>query len=656
MTFRIGLGEDKQHVKQRIEGLFLEVKVRYDEVFEENDTIQLDDDSLAYFVGEIQHYCLIESPRDAVADAFEAFISSALKGPQGQFFTPRNVVNLAITLTDPKPSERILDPACGTGGFLIEVLRHLWNKIDQQGQELRWPEAEISREKDQAAMQNIKGIDKDQFLSKVAKAYMAITGDGRGGIFCENSLEDTPQWGMNTRNSIQKGTFDLIVTNPPFGKKLTIDEDQILRQYQLGYQWKLQKQDSTQHLDESNEQGEIGNEEVALEQDSIYVKQESLRDSQAPQILFVERCIELLKPGGRMGIILPESMFSNPSHRYIVQYLESMAKIKAIVSMPEELFQPYTHAKTLVAIIEKNNTQEATSQQDQDDHEIFMARALWCGHDSRGLEIAKDDIPKIIERFLQYSREEELEYDHLGFVIKSSEIIDHIYLPKYYNPEIQEKLNSLKRTHHLVRLGNLIKEKALQVQTGDEVGKLSYRTGNIPFIRTSDIANWEIKADPKHGLSLEIYERYKDKQDIRANDILMVRDGTYLVGTCAMITSLDTKVVYQSHIYKIRSMDHERINPYMLIAILSSPIVQNQIYAKRFTQDIIDTLGARLRELILPIPKDEAVRSRTVKEVRQIMNAKVTTRRRMWKTITGVAPNEEVDPDSEYNFLLRNIT
>ena len=574
VTFRIGYGEDKRKVKERVKRIFEEVKKKYWDVFDANDTIQLDEDSLAYLVGELQHYCLTESPRDAVADAFEAFISPALKGPQGQFFTPRNVVNLAITLTDPKPHERTMDPACGTGGFLIEVLRHLWAKIDQQGKELKWPQEEITREKDQAAMQYIKGIDKDQFLSKVAKAYMAITGDGRGGIFCENSLEDPEQWGLNTKNSIQKESFSVIVTNPPFGKKLTIDENQILRQYQLGHQWTRPKAKETTTEEQSEETKVTDDHNSEINEDQFYIRLESLRDSQAPQILFVERCIELLRPGGRMGIVLPESMFSNPSHRYIVQYLESVARIKAVISMPEELFQPYTHAKTIVALIEKKENPRSASQEEEDDYEIFMARALWCGHDSRGLDIGRDDTPNIIARFLQYLRDETLEYDHLGFVIKRSQIIDHIYLPKYYNPEIQQQLENLRDTHHLVRLGDLVRQKVLQVQTGDEVGKLSYRTGNIPFIRTSDLANWEIKADPKHGLSEEIYESYRERQDVRENDILMVRDGTYLVGTCAMITSLDIRMVYQSHIYKIRSVDHDKINPYLLLNILSSPIVQ----------------------------------------------------------------------------------
>ena len=271
----------------------------------------------------------------------------------------------------------------------------------------------------------------------------------------------------------------------------------------------------------------------------------------------------------------------------LVQYLESVARIRAVISMPEELFQPYTHAKTLVALIEKKENPRTTSQGEEEDHEIFMARALWCGHDSRGLDIGLDDTPHIIGRFLQYLNGETLEYDHLGFVIKRSEIVDHIYLPKYYNPEIQQQLDNLRETHDLVRLVDLVGQEILQIQTGDEVGKLSYRTGNIPFIRTSDIANWEIKADPKHGLSEEIYDSYRERQDVRENDILIVRDGTYLVGTCAMITSLDIKMVYQSHIYKIRSVDYDKINPFLapqhpVIAHSPEPDIRKAVHPRHY--------------------------------------------------------------------------
>ena len=261
-----------------------------------------------------------------------------------------------------------------------------------------------------------------------------------------------------------------------------------------------------------------------------------------------------------------------------------------------------------------------------------------------------------MERFQQYHQGHQLEYDHLGFVTDSTEIIDHIYLPKYYNPELQTRLLSLQPTHDLFKLGDWVDQGVLEINTGDEVGKLSYGTGNFPFIRTSDLANWEIKADPKHGLNQDIFERYREKQDVKEGDILMVRDGTYLVGTCAMVTKLDTKIVYQSHIYKIRSTDHDSVDPYLLLAVLTSPIVQDQIYSKRFTQDIIDTLGARIRELVIPFPKDESTRAQLIGDVKRIMEAKVWARQQMSSIIFSVAPCDGNDPESEYSFFLRNIT
>lgn len=307
-------------------------------------------------------------------------------------------------------------------------------------------------------------------------------------------------------------------------------------------------------------------------------------DSQTPQVLFIEKCLNLLKEDGKLGIVAPESMFCNPSHRYIMKYVEKHARIDAVVSMPEELFQPNTHAKTCIVVLTKYGKKTKP-----ENHPIFMGVAKWCGHDSRGIEIPYDDIPLIIERYKKFKSGEDLKYDHLGFIIDSVDIKNSIYLPIYYNPEIQEKLSELKNTHDLVSIGELLEQNLISISTGDEVGKLAYGTGQIPFIRTSDIANWEIKIDPKQGLSEEIYESVKDKQDVKPYDILMVKDGTYLVGTCAMISENETKIVYQSHLYKIRCNDFDKLDPWLLLALLSSPIVKVQIRSKQFTQDIIDT-------------------------------------------------------------------
>jgi type I restriction enzyme M protein len=375
MTFRAGHEEAVDDVHSRVTELFEKVKSQYDDVIEVGDTITLDPKSLSYVVGELQLYSIQDSARDAVGDAFEVFIGPSLKGGQGQFFTPRNVVKMVVDMIDPSASQKIIDPACGSGGFLVEGLRHVWKKVQEKGESFDWPMHEIEAEKQKVAIKNFKGIDKDYFLSKVAKAYMAILGDGRGGVHCENSLESPSKWASKTRESVQLGTFDIVITNPPFGKKLAIESVDILKNYELGHKWKHN-----------------------LESD-IFEKQ-GLQDKQPPQILFIERCLDLLKDGGTLGIVLLESIFGMPKYRYVVDYLERNTNIKSIVTMPEDLFQPHTHAKCCVVICEKISASSI-------DYPIFMADIKWCGHDSRGNPTIRknakgedellDDIPKVAE-------------------------------------------------------------------------------------------------------------------------------------------------------------------------------------------------------------------------------------------------------------------
>ena len=210
----------------------------------------------------------------------------------------------------------------------------------------------------------------------------------------------------------------------------------------------------------------------------------------------------------------------------------------------------------------------------------------------------------------------------ISYVLKNSEVKDNILIPKYYDPELYAEIIGLANTHNLFLLGDLLDEGSVLVQSGHEIGKMAYGTGNIPFVRTSDISNWEIKTIPKQGISQEIYELYATKEDVKPGDILLVRDGTYLIGTNCMITGMDIPMVFQSHILKFRVINSEVIDPYLLFLCLNTSLVQRQIKNMQFTADIIDTLGCRYRELILPIPKSEKKR----KEMIVAMSTAVETR------------------------------
>lgn len=387
VRFRAGVGEAPEEVAKRIRNLFDAVHRQYGDVITKGDSIDIDDKSLLYVVGELQPYSLMESTRDAVGAAFEVFIGPSLKGGQGQFFTPRNVVQMVIDMVSPGQYDKILDPACGSGGFLVEGLRYVWKLIDESGKKYNWPRSEIDSEKQKVAIKNFFGIDKDSFLSKVAKAYLAILGDGRGGIHCENSLEHSSEWDGKTRNDITEEAFDIILTNPPFGKKLAIDSKSLLSRYELGHRWKQNK-------------------------NGIFEKGAVL-DKQPPQILFIERCITLLKPGGRMGIVLPETIFGMPKYRYVVDYMRRQGRINAVVTLPEDTFQPETHAKCCVVIFTKFEDNEAFDNIEP--YSIFMCETKWCGHDSRGNPtiaiddngepILMDDIPKVAAEYKRLAGE-----------------------------------------------------------------------------------------------------------------------------------------------------------------------------------------------------------------------------------------------------------
>ncbi len=175
VTFRAGVSEEPSQIKTRILDLFEKVKRKYKEVLDVSDTITLDANSVAYVVGELQNYCLIEAERDIIADAFETFIGHALKGGQGQFFTPRNVVKMMVDILDPDDEDLIIDPACGSGGFLIEALRHVWRKLDADGEKYHWNKINLQEEKMEVALNKIRGIDKDYFLSRVDIMVKTIT-------------------------------------------------------------------------------------------------------------------------------------------------------------------------------------------------------------------------------------------------------------------------------------------------------------------------------------------------------------------------------------------------------------------------------------------------------------------------------------------------
>lgn len=581
---RIDCAANNFSLAKQLRAIFNTVRTDFPDIYTKDTEILLDPPTLHYVMGELD-FSIMDAESDPIGEAFEVFVGSESKGNAGQFFTPRSVTSLLVQALDPKPKESILDPACGAGGFLSSVCAHL----EKQGVDSH------------QTSKYLYGIDKDTYLAQLAKVHITLLTGSHPTIINGDSIS-LQNGQKNIREYLPKDGVDVILTNPPFGAHIVAASPEMLQTFDLARKWA--KDSRTGLFQPSNK----------------------VQANVPPQVLFVERCISLLKPGGRLGMVLPESILSNKSYRNVVEFLLKNTDIHAIIGMPEALFKTSgkggTHTKTCLLVATKNGEKGAGKSKT-----VFMAEAKWCGQDSRARIIPHNDLPQIANNFGAYRNNKSSKSSSLGFLVDKERILGGVLCPRYYDPQAKEELRGLEKDYTLLPVSKLIAEEAISITTGDEIGKLAYGTGAIPFIRTSDISNWEVKADPKHGVSRDIYEGLKNKQDVQPGDILMVKDGTYLIGTCAIISSADKEIIFQSHLYKIRVHSNKYdISPCLLLALLSSTVVQKQIRSKQFTQDIIDSLGERINELILPVPKSQKTRNRISSLVQLAVDKRIEAR------------------------------
>lgn len=603
VSFRVGIDEDLKEVKNRIFDLFEKVKSKYSAILDVSDKINLDEHAIAYVVGELQNYCLVESERDVIADAFETFIGYSLKGEQGQFFTPRNVIKVMVEIVNPQPGELVIDPACGSGGFLVESLKHMWRVLENQAKELNWTELALNEEKLATAIHNIRGIEKDNFLSKVAKAYMAIIGDGKGGIFCEDSLEEPSEWKDKTKQSISLKKFDVLLTNPPFGKDIKVVGEDKLKQYDLAYNWK--------------KEGEK------------FEKTNKLKKEEAPQIIFIERSLQFLRDGGRMGIVLPETFLHAPNSKYVLNYILKNNNITWVIDLPHNTFRPHNNAKCVVLILEKNVKQQP---------EINMAVAEEMGHNHQGKEIYRwdyknkkinkkelwDDIALILKEFRVKK------FEKYCFKVKAKTCIEKgIFVPRYYWENKIEEIERLAKEDNseLVPIKDLIDKKIITFFDGHGSPPAEYKgMGEFPYIRVKDIVNWEVYKDPTAKIPEDIYlQKRGNKKFLQKYDVLYVRRGSYRIGSVAMVSPFDTEVLLTREILVLRIAKKENeynLTPFYLLYLLSHSLISMQAFNKVLIETTLPNIADRWKELRLPISRDKNERKRISEKIESVIESK----------------------------------
>jgi type I restriction enzyme M protein len=349
----------------RINKLFERVKREYKDVFSAGDELDLREDCLAYAVSNLQKYSLSRTEADVKGTAFQTFVGAYQRGDRGEFFTPAPVLKLAVAFLNPGDDEFLIDPACGSGGFLVEGLRSVTSALESAR-----PDMSEGARKDAVlryARTYIRGIDFNPDLAKVAKMYMVLYDDGHTGIFNADSLASFDDLDRASRNAgageLHEEMFDVLITNPPFGTKGKVTNKAQLQQFLLGREWKKE-----------NGRTVVGN---------------KLRASgQTPEILFIERCVQLLKPGGRLAIVLPDGILTNPSLRYVRDHLLDLTDLLACVSLPDGTFrQAGVNPKTsIIFALKKGGPQQPPP-------EVFM-----CELDALGFDLVKKTAPLIFKR------------------------------------------------------------------------------------------------------------------------------------------------------------------------------------------------------------------------------------------------------------------
>ena len=369
-------GETDHELKEKIQALFDKAKNKWEGIFLPETKLLLSPSHLSVCISTLQDIKLFNNNLDVVDDAFEYLMSKAQKGEKGQYFTPRYVIDMCVKMMNPSENDKIIDTACGSSGFTVHSIFHVWKKIRQEkGLPISegFTTEERTYEEKEFVRNNVFAIDFDEKTVRVARTLNLIAGDGQTNVLHLNTLDytrwneiikqevwnDTYNEGFKKLKKLQtKGfsnyshfDFDLVMANPPFAGD--IKENTIISKYELG------KKDNKKFVNRIS------------------------RD-----ILFIERNLNFLKPGGRMAIVLPQGRFNNVTDKRIREYIVENCRILAVVGLHGNVFKPHTGTKTSVLFVQKWDEELCPKVED---YPIFFATMKKPSKDNSGDKIYLKD-------------------------------------------------------------------------------------------------------------------------------------------------------------------------------------------------------------------------------------------------------------------------
>ena len=587
-------------VEDRIQSLFGEVKSLNSEVFEQHERIQVGARAICDVVSILQDYQLLSDLSDSVewdlmGYAYEEYTATYLKRRSGQFFTNRLVVDFLVKAIDPSYSDRILDPAGGSGGFLTGALRHIRNKI------VNGDGTKISKQRQLDTVRNrLFMVESSKRLVKVAKTAMILNGDGHTGMTQGDSLGEFANFNETILAQCNKGRANVVFTNPPFAGvgEGRITDDVTLTRFQVSKKWTTQNGHPTP-TDEIN------------------------TDGIPPEMLFFERCIEWLSPEGYLGIVLPKGFLDTNTYLAARYYLFTHCKLLAVINLHKNTFQPHTGVRTCLVIVQKNKTEQPFTG----NYPIFMAISKRIGQDSEGEPIYKfdgtagettkeldSDLEDILTNYTDFKNDRLVESEYC-FAVSRNDLDAHYRInPQRYMPSLNKTLREVAQIDEQVgwsvsALGQISSDVKIFQGPRWKSENIISETGDgdtiEPYYTPSAIL--QEKHDSKKYLDLSRASRKQlmiiEKLRVHRGDILITRSGS--IGRVLMVTQQLDNAIASDDLIRVIISD-ESLRHYVYCYLLSKQ-AQDQLLRNEYGSIQQHLESIHVSNVLVPIPEDSEI-------------------------------------------------
>jgi type I restriction enzyme M protein len=582
-------------VADRVQSLFKEVALANPTVFSAEERITVGPRAICDVVTELQGFRMLSNLHDShdwdiMGHAYEQYTATYLKRQQGQFFTNRLVIDLMVEILDPDYQDIILDPAGGSGGFLTGAMRYIRRKI------LTGSGTDISKERQlDKHRTNLFMVEQSKRLVKIAKTAMILNGDGHAGMTQGDSLGQLKLLDDHVKARAGDGKPTIILTNPPFGGvgEGRITDKRILDNYSCGMKWTEREG----KFEQSNE---------------------TVEDGVPPEMLFFERCLHWLAPGGKMGIVMPKSFLDTQTYYPVRRLLLRDYKLLGVVNCHKNTFQPHTGVRTCLVFVYRPKQDETLPK----DYSVFMAVSRKVGQDSEGIPIFKRDENNqptdvidhdLDEIFADYNAAQkgQLKSSEYRFTIKRSQIEQPLCInPQFYLPNLNKTIKDIEEIDGkdgwtVTTLGQIAQDvvifKGPRIKTENIIveaaGKgveryfppmavLQEKSESAKFIDTT-------KASKKQLHTIKVLR-------VQYGDLLITRSGT--IGRVAYATKRLVGVVVSDDMIRVR-IKNETIRFYAY-AYLQSFAGYNQMLKNEYGSVQQHLEAKHISTILIPVPPE----------------------------------------------------